>query len=256
MDAETQGAGADGGFPPTRISALARSASPDPAARREGLEQVLGAYWKPVYKYLRLRWRAPVEDAEDLTQGFFARAMDRGFFERFDPARGRFRSFLRGALDGFVQNEHAAAGRLKRGGGARVFSLDFSAAEEELGRTEMPADADVERFFHREWVRELFATGLERLEAGLLARGKAADLELFRRYDLEPEARARPTHAALAAELGLSVSQVGNRLAAVRAEFRRLVLARLAEVTASEEEARLEAQELFGRWDRGAGAAE
>lgn len=236
--------GAEGGFPATRVSAVVRSASPDPLERREALEQLLGAYWKPVYKYVRVRWGAAAPDAEDLTQGFFARAMDKGFFERFDPARGRFRAFLRTALDGYVQNERVAAGRLKRGGGERVLSLDFHAAEEELGRSEVAGAEDLERFFHREWVRELFAVALERLRERL-AR-KPADWELFRRYDLEPEGGVRPTYEALARELGLSVPQVANRLAAVRGELRRLVRSRLAEVCADAEEARLEARELFG----------
>lgn len=243
---ETRNGRAEQGFPATRVSAVVRSASADPDLRRAGLEQLLGAYWKPVYKYVRLRWHAAAEDAEDLTQGFFTGAMDRGFFGRFDPARGRFRTFLRTALDGYVQNERTAASRLKRGGSVLHLSLDFSAAEEELGKSEVPAGEDLERVFHREWVRELFGAALERLSSALLARGKAADLELFRRYDLEG-ADAQLSYATLAAELGCTVSQVANRLAAVRAEFRRLVRARLSEITASEEEARLEARELFGR---------
>jgi len=229
-----------GGFPATHVSAVARSASDDRRVRRAALEEVLSAYWAPARAYLRLRWRAPAADADDLTQGFFAHAMEKGFFARFDPARGRFRSFLRIALDGYVQNERAALARLKRGGGAQRLSLEETAE---------PADArDPERLFHREWTRELFEVALARLREGLAARRREADYELLRRHDLEPESEpgGAPTYEALAGALGLSLSQVANRLSGARAELRRLVRARLSEVCASEEEARLEARELFG----------
>src|SRR5688572_17741960 len=99
--------------------------SPDPEQRRLAFERVVQAYWKPVYVYLRLRWRASAEDAEDLTQGFLARAFEKRFFDAYDPARARFRTFLRTCLDGYAANEQAAERRLKRGGAVAVLSCDF-----------------------------------------------------------------------------------------------------------------------------------
>jgi DNA-directed RNA polymerase specialized sigma24 family protein len=83
-------------FPLTRRSVVRAAASADPETRRRGFETLVAAYWRPVYKYLRLKWRACGEDAEDLTQGFFARALEKGFFDRFDPgARASARTCAR-----------------------------------------------------------------------------------------------------------------------------------------------------------------
>jgi RNA polymerase sigma factor (sigma-70 family) len=248
MSAETDIGGPIERFPPTRQSALLRSRSVDPAERRAAFDAIVRAYWKPAYKYLRVRWGVEVEGAKDLTQGFFTRAMDKGFFERFDPALGSFRSFVRTGLDDFVNNERTAAGRLKRGGGERVLSLDFVQAEEELGRIELPASEDLERVFQREWARRLFELAVEALRARLTERGREEDFELFRLYDLERDAAEgeRPTYASLAADFGLPVTTVTNRLASARRELRALVLEHLGELAGSEEEAQREARALFG----------
>ena len=234
-------------FPLTRRSVVAGAGSGDPQTRRRAFEALVAAYWKPVYKYLRLQWHASGEDAEDLTQGFFARALEKGFFDRFDPRRARFRTYLRTCLDGFVANERKSARRLKRGGEAEHVSLDFAGAEAELGRQPPPAGADMEEYFHGEWVRSLFGLAVEALRGRCAEAGKLAAFALFERYDLEgPDAAERPTYAALARELGLPETQVTNHLAWARREFRRLVLEALEEATGSEEEFRSEARLLVG----------
>jgi RNA polymerase sigma factor (sigma-70 family) len=223
------------------------AASPDAETRRRAFEALVAAYWKPVYKYLRLKWRAPEEDAEDLTQGFFARALEKGFFDRFDPGRARFRTYLRACLDGFVANERKSAHRLKRGGGAEHVSLDFAGAEAELGRPGRPEAGDMEEYFHREWVRSLFGLAVEALRRRCAEAGKSVPFALFERYDLDgPDAARRPSYAELAREMGIPETQVTNHLAWARREFRRLVLQALKQATGSEEEFRAEARQLLG----------
>jgi RNA polymerase sigma factor (sigma-70 family) len=235
------------GFPPTRLSAVREAASHDPETRRRGFEALVGAYWRAVYKYLRFQARVSPEDAEDLTQGFFARAFEKGFFDKYDPDRGRFRTFLRVCLDGYVSNERAAARTLKRGGGQPMLSLDFEAAEGELKGLLPAQDADPDEYFRREWVRSLFAEAVESLRQRAREAGKEAALAVFERYDLEgPDAALRPTYASLAAELGLPVTQVTNHLAWARREFRRLALLALAAQCGSDEEFRAEARDVFG----------
>jgi RNA polymerase sigma factor (sigma-70 family) len=220
--------------------------SADPDTRRRAFEALVAAYWKPVYKYLRLKWRAPEEDAEDLTQGFFALAFEKGFFDRFDPERARFRTYLRACLDGFVANERKSAHRLKRGGGAEHVSLDFAGAEAELGR-QPPPEGDMEEYFHREWVRSLFGLAVEALRRRCAEAGKTVSFALFERYDLDgPDAARGPSYAELAREMGIAETQVTNHLAWARREFRRLVLEALEEATGSEEEFRAEARLLLG----------
>jgi RNA polymerase sigma-70 factor (ECF subfamily) len=237
---------ARGAFPPTRESLLRASAGAEGEPRRQAFGALAEGYWRPVYKYLRWRWRAEKEEAEDLTQGFFARAYEKRWFDRFDPARGRFRTFLRSCLDGFVSNERQAASRLKRGGGAPLLSLDVEGAERELAGPALTAQGDVEAWFHREWVRALFTRAVSALERRAREEGRAAAFAVFRRYDLEGEDGDRPTYEQLGRELGLPATQVTNHLSLMRRELRKEVLDALRALTASEEEFRAEARDLLG----------
>ncbi|HEX4494716.1 MAG TPA: sigma-70 family RNA polymerase sigma factor [Thermoanaerobaculia bacterium] len=239
--------GAGDRFPQTRRSVLLAARDADPEVRRQAWEVLVRSYWKPVYKVLRTRWRLDREDAEDLTQEFFAAALAKGTFERYDPARARFRTYLRTCLDGFAATQHKAAHRLKRGGGQTPIPLDFAGAEAELVRHGAADGLDPEEYFHREWVRALFDLAVGDLRRWCAATGKQVHFHLFERYDLEgPDAPERPTYAELAAEHGLPTTQVTNFLAAVRRELRRLVLGRLRELTASDEEFRSEARHVLG----------
>ena len=234
-------------FPVTRFSIVQATGSADPALRREAWDVLLRAYWRPVYTFIRLRWNAGAEDAEDLTQEFFTRALERNFFEEFDPARARFRTYLRICLQRFLSNAHKAAGRTRRGGNARIVSLDFASVEGDLARAAEGAGAlDEESFFRREAIRSLFALAVEDLRTSLEAAGKAPYFHIFARYDLEdPGAGERPTYRMLADEFGLPVTQVTNYLAHARRELRRIVLDRLREISGSEAEFREEARELL-----------
>lgn len=236
-------------FPLTRRSVVIAISAPgaDPEVRRQAWEALVASYWKPVYKVLRVRWRLEREDAEDWTQEFFASALAKGTFERYDPAKARFRTYLRTCLDGFAANEHKAARRLKRGGGQAPLSLDFEGAEEELRRHGAGEGLDVEEYFHREWVLALFGLAVDDLRQWAERTGKQVHFRLFERYDLEgPDAPDRPSYGELAAEHGLPVTQVTNYLAAARRELRRLVLERLRELTATEDEFRSESRLILG----------
>jgi RNA polymerase sigma factor (sigma-70 family) len=219
----------------------------DAGERRQAWETLIAAYWKPVYKHLRLTWTLPREDAEDLTQEFFARALEGGTFERFDAGKARFRTYLRVCLDRFASNARKAEGRLKRGGGHVHLSLDFPGAERELGDA-AATDGDADDAFRQEMIRSLFAAAVDALRARALADGKSVQFAIFERYDLRrgSESDAPPTYAALAEEFGVPATQVTNYLAAMRRAFRALVLDQLRAITGSEEEFRAEARELFG----------
>jgi DNA-directed RNA polymerase specialized sigma24 family protein len=234
-------------FPQTRRSVVVAARDADPEVRRQAWGVLAEGYWRPVYKLLRVRWGLEREDAEDLTQEFFAAALAKGTFERYDPARARFRTYLRACLDGFAANERKAAGRLKRGGGQAPLSLDFEGAEAELRRHGAGEGLGLDEFFHREWVRSLFGLAVEDLRRWAEASGRSVHFRLFERYDLEgPDSPERPSYGELAAEHGIPVTQVTNFLAATRRELRRLVLERLRELTASEEEFRSEARLVLG----------
>lgn len=233
-------------FPQTRGSAIIAAGSSDADLRSRGYAALVTAYWKPVYKYIRLKWNRSNEDAKDLTQGFFTLAMEKDFFRGFDPSRARFRTFLRTCLDGYIANQKKAGERLKRGGNAQVLRLDFEDAEGEVRQLQLSADASPEDFFEQEWLRSLFEVTLARLKDSCAAEGKMLHYRIFERYDMREDDTEKITYHQLADEFDLPVSQITNHLAYVRREFRRLVVAVLRELTAGEEEFRSELRRVLG----------
>jgi RNA polymerase sigma factor (sigma-70 family) len=232
-------ASASAAFPPTHLSVVRQARSGDPEARARAVETIAAAYWRPVYAHVRLSHRAEPADAEDLVQGFFAEALRRELFARYEPERARFRTFLRACVDAFVANERKAERRLKRGGGARAVPLDLAELEGRLASD----GRDPERAFDR----SVLAIALERLRERCERAGKRTHLALFERYDIAgAEGEAPPTYAALAAELGITTTQATNWLAAVRRDFRAAVLETLRDLTGNDDELRAETRALLG----------
>lgn len=245
MPDDTLIGGSNEQFPLTRWSAIVAVRSENAEERQRSFAVLIAAYWKPVYKYLRLKWRKSNEDAKDLTQGFFTQALEKGYFQSYDPAKARFRTFLRTCLDGYVANVNKAEQRLKRGGHAQMLSLDFESAEGELQHVAIADTENVEDYFDKEWLRSLFTLALENLYAECAAKNRRTHFQLFERYDLD-EPASRVTYEQLAADFGISVSNVTNYLAFVRREFRRILLEKLRELTATEEEFQQEARAVLG----------
>lgn len=233
-------------FPATRLSVVERTRSADEETRRVAWATIIEAYWKPAYKYLRMKWSLSPDEAADLTQEFFTATLEKDVVERYDPERARFRTYLRLCLDGFAANARKAERRLKRGGDITIVPLDFQTAEGEMARHEGAVNADVDELFYREWVRALFELSVADLKRHAEDADRLVMFEVFARYDLEAESDARPTYAALASELGLTAATVTNHLAAMRRRFRQIVLERLRELTSSEEEFETEAARLLG----------
>jgi len=233
-------------FPATRLSVVERTRSGDEETRRVAIGTLIEAYWKPAYKYLRLKWSLDADEAADLTQEFFASALEKEVVEKYDPARARFRTYLRLCLDGFASNARKAERRLKRGGGVTMVPLDFENAEGELSTHEPAIDADVDELFYREWVRALLERSVADLKRHAEALGRPDMFEVFTRYDLVDEGETRPTYTAIASALNLTTATVTNHLAAMRRKFRTILLDRLRELTSSEEEWEAEAARLLG----------
>lgn len=233
-------------FPATRLSVVARTRSDDEEIRRVAWAAIIEAYWKPVYKYLRMKWSLDPDAAADLTQEFFTNTLEKDVVERYDPARARFRTYLRLCLDGFAANARKAERRQKRGGEIRLVSLDFETAEGEIAHHEPAVDADVDELFYREWVRALFERSVAELKQRAAGAGRPEMFEVFARYDLADEGDARPTYADLARALNLTTATVTNHLAAMRRQFRQIVLEHLRELTSSDDEFEAEAARLLG----------
>lgn len=234
-------------FPETRRSVVLAVKSGDAQERARALDAVAAAYWRPVYRHLRGRWRAREEEAEDLAQGFFAAALEKGWLARYEPARGRFRSYLLACLEAYVANERRAGRRLKRGGGVTTVPLEGEGPDGEPRELPLADAGDIEAEFQREWARGLMALAVEALRKRCAGTSRAVAFALFERYDLQDhEPAERPRYQDLAGEFDLPVTQVTNHLYWARRELRQSVLETLREITASEQEFRSEARALFG----------
>jgi RNA polymerase sigma factor (sigma-70 family) len=227
-------------FPSTRHSLLREAQNGDPVAREPALAAVAEAYWKPVYKYIRLKWRDRLGEAQDLTQGFFASLLERDLVARYDPARASFRTYLRTCIDGYVSNTRRSEAARKRGGGLDHLSFDFASAEREVAFARADPES-LEDFFYREWQRQMFSLAIDDLRR---VSGPGPRFDIFEAYDLAPD--VRPTYQELAGRFAVPVTTVTNHLAWARRQLRRLLLDRLASITASDTEFRREAGTLLG----------
>ena len=229
-DHDTAIGGPNGAFPSTRISLIEAAGS---GLAADALERVAAVYWKPVYRFIRLKFGRDNEDAKDLTQSFFATALERDFLGRFDPARASFRTYLRMAVERFAANQHESVNRRKRGGG-----VQFEPVEEQAAAAESPEEA-----FEREWRRQLFALALDDLRELCTASGKQLQLHIFESYDLADG--DRPSYGELARCHGVAETTVTNHLSWARRTLRALVTERLSGVTSGERELRQEARRLW-----------
>lgn len=244
-DPDTNIGGPVRNFPKTRNSAIVAVRSEDPQERQHAFDAILESYWKPVYKYIRIKWRANNEDGKDLTQGFFANVFEKNHLANYDSSKASFQTFLRTCVDGYVANQHKAQQRLKRGGGVETFSLDFSGAETELTLHPPATNLSPEEYFQREWTRNLFSLALENLRLNYAQSGNAIRFQIFESYDLE-DSPEKISYSSLAERFGLTTTTVNNHLAAARRDFRKILLEKLRQLTASDEEFRIAARELFG----------
>ena len=217
--------------------------SDDPAQRSRATEVISAAYWKPIYKYLRLKWNLSQEDAQDFTQEFLLRLIEKDFLESFDPAKARLRTFMRTCADRLYLNQVRDARRQKRNGD-RAIPVDFDEAEQEFARRKTPASP--EAYFEKECVRHLLSLAVEHLRAKCQSSGKTVHFKIFHDYDLDHDAETVPSYSELAARYKLPGTNVTNYLAWARREFRACVLQQLREMSATDEEFRREAKAILG----------
>ena len=246
MDIDTDIGGPLHRFPTTRHSAIVAAASDDEEVRQRALETIVASYWKPAYKYLRIKWQASNENAKDLTQSFFLTAIEKSYFAGYDASKASFQTFFRTCLDRFVANQNKAEQRLKRGGGASHLSLDFVGAESELTNNLPAPELNPEDFFHREWVRSLFTLAVETLQDRYHQSGRDIYFQLFERYDLHDDGDSKVSYASLASEFELKTTDVTNYLAAARRDFRKILLEKVRELTGTEAEFQAEVRALLG----------
>lgn len=190
----------------------------------EALASLCQKYWGPLYAYVRRRGYS-IEDAQDITQGFFATFLERDSVREATPERGKFRAYLLAALKHYMVSEWRREQAQKRGGGQAPLSLDFDAAESAYGLE--PADGRTpESIYERRWVLELLARILERAEAEYADAAKDALFQALRPC-LAAEENMRP-YGEVAAELGMSEGAVKVAVHRLRKRFGELLRAEIA----------------------------
>jgi RNA polymerase sigma-70 factor (ECF subfamily) len=226
-------------FATTRWSLIRAAGREDGFASRRALSELCELYWFPVYSFVRRRGHDH-DRAQDLTQGFFARLLERDGLANADPAKGRFRSYLLGACQHFLANQHDFATAQKRGGGEPLLSLNFDNADSRYGVE--PADGHTaEQEFERRWALSLLEQTLAGLRAEYAEAGKAAIFERLKgALTGEPAA-----HASVAAELGLSEGAVKVAAHRLRQRYRERLRSAIAETVDSPDEIDDEIRALF-----------
>jgi RNA polymerase sigma factor (sigma-70 family) len=206
----------------------------------EALARLCKDYWPPLYAFIR-RSGYSVHEAEDLTQEFFARLLDKNYLQDADRERGRFRSFLLAALTHFLANRRKAARAQKRGGGKAILSFDFQAVE--AGFQSVPADERTpELLFDQQWALLILDRVLRRLEAEQVDAGKG---QQFRSLLPCITATGRQAYSEVANELATSESAVKMAVHRLRKRYRQLLRNEIANTVARPEEIDEELQELF-----------
>ncbi len=228
-------------FVTTHWSVVLTAGHADTTRARDALARLCQTYWFPLYAYVRRRGQSP-EDAQDLTQEFFARLLEKNWVADADQEKGRFRSFLLSAMNHFLADEWDKARAQKRGGGTPPLRLQLDTAETRYGRE--PADNTTpERSFELRWALTLLETVLNRLRGEFTSDGKA---EWFAALHpcLVGERTAQP-YAALAARLSVSEGTVKSAVHRLRQRYRQLLREEIGQTVAAPADVEEELRHLF-----------
>ena len=219
---------------------LAAGGAVSPAANT-ALEQLCRIYWPPLYAFVRRRGHSP-HDAQDLTQEFFARLIEKDFLQAVDRSKGRFRSFLLAALEHFLSKEWRNAHTQKRGGGFTFVSTDAESAEQHY--LQVPASTlTPERLFDQQWAVTLLDQTLRRLRAEFVADGKEAWFDAIKIF-LTGEKRAA-SYAELAVTLGTTEAALKMAVSRMRRRYGGLLRAEIASTVRGPDEVEDELRALF-----------
>jgi RNA polymerase sigma factor (sigma-70 family) len=218
-------AGGHLGFETTQWSLV--SAANDDQQRRSALEGLYRSYSSPVYAFIR-RHSYSRQDAQDLTQDFFIHLVEKNAFSRADPHRGKFRTFLLGSLQIFLQHAAERARTEKRGGQAKIIFLDDETAESGYQLTDPGQTA--EQIFHARWVAALIEGALSRLQAEMEQSGKKKLFDQICGFLLEDE---ESSYIEVSQRTGLTISAVKASIYRLRGRYRELLRAEVARTVTS-----------------------
>jgi RNA polymerase sigma-70 factor (ECF subfamily) len=232
---------ADRRFASTRWSVVMAAGQRDSPESEAALATLCEQYWYPLYAYARRRL-PDAEQAQDLTQDFFARLLEKDYLRQADRQRGKFRTFLLTAFQHFLAKEHDRANAQKRGGGRRVLSLDFDSGERRY-RREPSHDTTPEAVYERGWALMLLEQGLARLREEFASLGRQRLFDCLKGA-LTAEQAHQP-YAELAGQLGMSTEALKVAIHRLRRRYGELVRAEIAQTVTTAEDIEDELRDLF-----------
>jgi RNA polymerase sigma-70 factor (ECF subfamily) len=231
------------GFATTHWSIVLAARDPASPQAQEAIAALSRTYWYPLYVFIRRQGHS-ADEAQDLTQEFFARLLEKNTFGAADQSRGRFRSFLLAACKHFLANEHDRARAKKRGGDRLLLAIDFGDAESRYN-LEPSHDLTADRLFERRWAISLLEEVLRRLRHELSGKGKDELFESLRPYLIGDPSPA--TYAQAAATLGMTEGAMRVAVHRLRLRYRELLREAIAQTleTTSPQEVEEEIRLLF-----------
>ena len=212
----------------------------------EALQALCQAYWYPAYAYAR-RCGKSREDAEDMTQAFFAEQFQKSCLSKADPARGRFRSYFLGSFKFFMFNAHRKKKAAKRGSQFEHLSLDFQSGEERFEKS-LPAAPSPDEGFVQDWCENVMELALKRLEDEYAAEENAVPFAVLKAHLPGGAHSEKVTYKHIAEEYGLSESAVKMRVLRKKERYRELLRFEVAQTLDEVAEVDEELGELLDAW--------
>lgn len=245
-DSSPPGIAAGRDFRTTHWSLVLAAGAPSETSGDLALEQLCRTYWYPVFVYVRRRGFAPA-DAQDLTQGFFARLLEKGWLKEADASKGRFRTFLLTLLTRYLANEYERAQAQKRGGRIEFVALDTAIAEARYA-LEPREESTPETEFARRWADALMTRVLDRLRAEFDGGGRAGRFDELKVFLLAPKGEV--PYAEVAARLGMTESAVTSGIFRLRQRYAILLREEIRNTVRDESEVEEEIRHLLGAMTR------
>ena len=228
-------------FVTTHWSAVIRAGRADSVSAREALSELCQTYWYPLYCFVRRQGRTPHE-AEDLTQGFFARLLEKNFVGDARQERGKFRSFLLTAFKGFLANEWDRQHTQKRGGFQTAVEIDQAMAEARLD-AELKQELTPEKLFERQWALMMLERTMAQLREEYIDTGRA---KLFEHLSAGlAQDQSAVSYAEIARELRLTEASIKQASYRLRARYREILRGEIAKTVSSPQEIDEELRFLF-----------
>jgi RNA polymerase sigma-70 factor (ECF subfamily) len=228
-------------FATTHWSVVVAAGQQESPAAAKALEQLCCAYWYPLYVYVRRQGRSP-EDAQDLTQDFFSRLLEKNYLAKADPDRGKFRTFLLQSLKNFLVSEWRTASRVKRGGGVEFLAIDATIAEDRYA-AEPANESNPDAAYEERWA----VTLIERVLAAL--RQEYDDAHKTRLFD-ELKGfiwgdKSTASYAEIAGHMNLTEGTVKVTVHRLRQSFRERLRAEVADTVSRPEDVDSELRHLI-----------